>query len=250
MATPLSPLSSNALNTKSPGPATPDVKASHTPIASPPAKSMEPVEEGDMTVWDDAPSSPFLADVAGQENRDVLSTPSKQRSPSKPQTSPLETSSSEALVEDVLELKPEEHGIQEEASEVPEEETATPKAAMKSLAKDFSAQNTPASTGSPLKRAQEYEEQPTLRDNEGLTIAVRNMEQQQIGRIETFVEEESVNEITLGGIDDQTNVDDTCFSTFSEIPNTDMTAFARIGARSPFRQAPMGQVRQLRLQRL
>jgi hypothetical protein len=38
------------------------------------------------------------------------------------------------------------------------------------------------------------------------------------------------------------NIDDTCFSTFSEVPNTDMTAFARLGQRSPTKQMLFDQV--------
>jgi hypothetical protein len=41
---------------------------------------------------------------------------------------------------------------------------------------------------------------------------------------------------------DEPNMDDTCFSTFSEVPNTDMTAFARLGQRSPTKQMLFDQV--------
>ena len=41
---------------------------------------------------------------------------------------------------------------------------------------------------------------------------------------------------------DDATIDDTCFSTFSEVPNTDMTAFARLGQSSPFKPSLLDQV--------
>jgi len=41
---------------------------------------------------------------------------------------------------------------------------------------------------------------------------------------------------TALNVNDETNIDDTCFSTFSEVPNTDMTMFAKLGQRSPTKQ--------------
>lgn len=40
----------------------------------------------------------------------------------------------------------------------------------------------------------------------------------------------------------EANIDDTCFSNFSEVPNTDMTAFARLGQHSPTKQMMFDQV--------
>lgn len=39
--------------------------------------------------------------------------------------------------------------------------------------------------------------------------------------------------MTAMSADEDPNVDDTCYSAFSEVPNADMTAFARLGQRSP-----------------
>jgi hypothetical protein len=43
------------------------------------------------------------------------------------------------------------------------------------------------------------------------------------------------------------NIDDTCFSTFSEVPNTDMTAFANLGQHSPTKQMLFDQASQVKL---
>jgi hypothetical protein len=45
--------------------------------------------------------------------------------------------------------------------------------------------------------------------------------------------------------DDTEGIDDTCFSAFSEIPNMDMTRFARMGNNSPLKNSTIDQVRTL-----
>jgi hypothetical protein len=40
--------------------------------------------------------------------------------------------------------------------------------------------------------------------------------------------------------DGDSNIDDTCFSTFSEVPNMDMTNFAALGKRSPTKSSIFG----------
>jgi hypothetical protein len=47
---------------------------------------------------------------------------------------------------------------------------------------------------------------------------------------------ELLGDTTYMTINDDANIDDTCFSTFSEVPNADMTVFARLGQRSPLKQ--------------
>lgn len=47
------------------------------------------------------------------------------------------------------------------------------------------------------------------------------------------VDETDVGDITEMTFQEDQTIDDTCFSAFSEVPNTDMTAFARLGQRSP-----------------
>lgn len=53
--------------------------------------------------------------------------------------------------------------------------------------------------------------------------------------VETTVEESIMleTESTSIEVNEDVNIDDTCFSTFSEVPNADMTLFARLGNRSP-----------------
>ncbi|OCK86334.1 hypothetical protein K432DRAFT_284882 [Lepidopterella palustris CBS 459.81] len=93
---------------------------------------------------------------------------------------------------------------------------------------------------SPTKRSMEPFE-PTLRDNEGLTIAMRILEETSSesrhesydeGRHESRTEFHAEDYNTI--IDDSEfnpdatsmTMDDTCFSAFSEVPNMDMTKFA------------------------
>jgi len=60
----------------------------------------------------------------------------------------------------------------------------------------------------------------------------------------TVTEETEYIEMEATSIDmeEDGNIDDTCFTAFSEVPNTDMTAFARLGQRSPFKQPMFEQV--------
>jgi hypothetical protein len=54
---------------------------------------------------------------------------------------------------------------------------------------------------------------------------------------------ELLGDTTYMTTNDDANIDDTCFSTFSEVPNADMTVFARLGQRSPLKQGfPFSQV--------
>ncbi|KAI9799614.1 MAG: hypothetical protein M1833_003929 [Piccolia ochrophora] len=64
-----------------------------------------------------------------------------------------------------------------------------------------------------------------LRDNEGLTTAINMMEEEQ--EITEDDDELENSSITIGDESDHGGFDDTAFSTFSAIPNLDMTTFAR-----------------------
>jgi hypothetical protein len=107
---------------------------------------------------------------------------------------------------------------------------ATPRPTLKSLSP---VKSTPSyKRSAPLSPVKYSESQSSnehiLRDNEGLTIAMRIME------------DEDMKLIPNDNFDD--TLDDTCYSAFSEIPNTDMTAFARLGQRSPTKFGAMDEV--------
>jgi hypothetical protein len=236
MTTPLSPLPSHTLNAKSSSPGTPQPGAASL---SPAGKDVEPptaaADEGDMTIWDDAPSSPFLSDVVDQENRAAAGrSPSKQRSPSK--TAPISSPTKEqqppppqpveAAVEDTVEQTP------MKSSEKPSfdilddghlEVEATPRPNDDASPSKF---YTPAPLVASPSKSSYAAEEPTLRENEGLTITMKQMEMHRSEMVSTEFSASTYHE-TEG----DANIDDTCFSTFSEVPNVDMTAFAKIGAR-------------------
>ena len=92
--------------------------------------------------------------------------------------------------------------------------------------------STPSKRPSPQKRAME-EYQPrqltegALRENEGLSRAVRTMEDDS-----TITTYHTLNDDTMsnvGGPAGYAGMDDTAFSAFSAVPNADMTRFAQLG---------------------
>lgn len=72
--------------------------------------------------------------------------------------------------------------------------------------------------------------EPTLRDNEGLTVAIDAMEADKVSNLGDI----SFYQPAVSTLEkEEEDVDNTCFSTFSEVPNTDMTMFAKLGQRTP-----------------
>lgn len=65
-----------------------------------------------------------------------------------------------------------------------------------------------------------------LRENEGQNGTIQVLED---SRTETFSDEGNDTMSAVGGSKSYAGADDTCFSTFSAVPNTDMTMFARLG---------------------
>jgi hypothetical protein len=70
-----------------------------------------------------------------------------------------------------------------------------------------------------------------LRENEGHNGTIQVLEDSRTG---TFSDEGNDTMSAVGGSKSYAGADDTCFSTFSAVPNTDMTTFARLG-QSPTR---------------
>jgi hypothetical protein len=112
-----------------------------------------------------------------------------------------------------------------------------------------SEEQKPQLLASPLKRPTSSHKQPALRDNEGLTVAMNYMENTRTESRETLTRQRSREHDDLDlGFDntdfnpdgpDVTSIDfdDTCFSTFSEMPGMDMTKFASL-KKSPTKAAP------------
>jgi hypothetical protein len=106
----------------------------------------------------------------------------------------------------------------------------------------------PQLLASPLKRPTSSHKQPALRENEGLTVAMKYMDTPTEDR-ETLTRQRSQDddELDLGFDNTDFNpdgpevtsidFDDTCFSTFSEMPGMDMTKFASL-KKSPMKDAP------------
>ncbi|GME63353.1 microtubule protein alp7 [Neofusicoccum parvum] len=91
------------------------------------------------------------------------------------------------------------------------------------------------SSGSPAPAAP-VEVEHTMRENEGLTVAIDAMEQEKMNATFSDISYYQNAHESMDDQDDQDDVDNTCFSTFSEIPNADMTMFAKLGQRSPTKQ--------------
>lgn len=99
--------------------------------------------------------------------------------------------------------------------------------------------NDPTQSVPPLKRPSSRQDDYALRDNEGLTIAMRHTEENRMDSQESRTGQQSLEddfELDLGNDNTDynpdgpdlasTEIDDTCFSTFSEMPGIDMTKFA------------------------
>lgn len=80
------------------------------------------------------------------------------------------------------------------------------------------------------------EAERTLRDNEGLTVAIDAMEAEKANATFSDISYYHNANDSVEDQGDGSDVDNTCFSTFSEVPNADMTMFAKLGNRSPTKQ--------------
>ncbi|KAF2144963.1 uncharacterized protein K452DRAFT_305915 [Aplosporella prunicola CBS 121167] len=211
MSTPLSPIPSASLNAKTPSTAHRNPGSlSHRGSPKSPLINMDDNDE--ITYDDDPPSSPFVS-MIDQENVSPMK-------PSVEQCSPLK---------DVWKF-----AEKEQTAETPAKTPAEALSPIKTSRKNRSPSKSSAVEGTPAPS------EPTLRDNEGLTIAIDAMEQDKLADA-TFGDISYYQPAaeTLDVVDEkveETNVDDTCFSNFSEIPNTDMTMFAKLGNRSPAKQ--------------
>lgn len=222
------------------------------------ASNRIPTEDDmDTTSWHDPPSSPFISNIENEDRENVdpgaISTPSKAA-----------LHSEDDLLQSAFKVSPEKKaGLKDrasprKASPVKFNEAERSSSAMSSRSRGASPTKSSrdASTGSvqllpafhpedeidfeptPKKRlSSPQRDHPNkrsspprdhgLRDNEGLTVAMRLAEQTQ----------DMINGVEMSGFDDtefnadgpeftSLDVDDTGFSMFSEMPGMDMTKFA------------------------
>jgi hypothetical protein len=214
MATPLSPAGFNSLNANSPAP----MQSTLSKL-----KTMEPhvpsnADEDDM-VWDEGPSSPFVTEIPeDQENANMSST----RSPT-------------AMTEDEILRFDDEVATPISTPQTPfivaEDETSTFHTVKSSVQSSVRLSPVKLSIARSSSYTSHYEETTSS------TRLVSENEPPQRRRIE----EADLLDVTTLSVDDS-HMDDTCFSTFSQVPNTDMTAFARLGQKSPTKQFVLDQV--------
>jgi len=248
-----------------------------TPLSLLPSHAVNSIttDEDDIT-WHDPPSSPFIDYVeSDQENiapLDITTTPTKpsaveesipisaikHSSPVKgvgfkQRVSPVETFPKEQLVEEgedvTLQRTFQERTSPKKASPMKDSRTSQPELG---LSNSMQNRMPPSKVSQAESPAAEYSE-PTLRENEGLTVAMKIFEETRseshheshnITRTDSHPESNVPIFEDLEFNPDATSmtIDDTCFSTFSEIPNMDMTKFDMMG-NSPTKHSMLEQVR-------
>ncbi|EKG20124.1 hypothetical protein MPH_02569 [Macrophomina phaseolina MS6] len=166
----------------------------------------------------DSPSSPFIS-LVDQENL----PPTATRSDSKAGDSKLvdgDRSTQSARKASVDILSP----------------IKTSRMNSRSPSKRSSAVEQQVEVAEPAAPAVPIDAEPTLRDNEGLTVAIDTMEQEKMNATFSDISYYQNAHESIEDHGDGSDADNTCFSNFSEIPNTDMTMFAKLGNRSPTKQ--------------
>jgi hypothetical protein len=239
-------------------------------------------DDYDMT-FNEPPSSPFVAHIDHEDQENIAPnaapTPVKplvdfdddvpqsafkvspeKKSGLKERTSPMKTSPVKNLMEDFeeaafktstsnqsspMKISPVKSVVSERPE--PQSPTKSSRAASVESSQLMPAFEEPApdSLGSPSKRQSSPRKQSSLRDNEGLTVAMKFMEEPQPESRETLTRQSSRgndDDMDLG-MDTEFNpdgpeitsidIDDTGFSNFSEMPGLDMTKFASL------RQSPV-----------
>lgn len=220
MANPLSPANLNTLNisTKSPPSMqfdTPSKLPANTMADNVPSNPYE-----DEIDWDEGPSSPFVTEIP--EDQESLSAMAAVRPPS-------------AMTEDILRFDDDEITasiaasipIPETPFSIAEDETSTTRT-YKTVSSSVKI--------SPTKVA--YSRSSSHSSHEEITSTTRYSNENQ--PVQQFrVAESYAAESTSLSLDDSV-VDDTCFSMFSQVP--DMTSFAKLVQKSPMKQFSFDQV--------
>ena len=240
MESPLSPLSpskANALGSNIPSPSnlTPNKMAPGSPAKSPlktqigANKQATPVrsnvyDDGNNseTDWDEGRSSPFVSQLVEDKENARFNTAMTSRSSSSGMTEDIHRDFDDMGLEDapptVTKLRT--------PFKIAEDETST----------FHSTRSVVSRTASPAKPT--LSRTSTQSSSESVSVTTHSSyESRSNHRVISFGTE--AGDFTAM---EDANIDDTCFSTFSEVPNTDMTAFARLGQRSPTKQMMFDQV--------
>lgn len=234
----------------------------------------------DTTRWHDPPSSPFISHIESEDRENIApTTPSKpivsleddfpqsafKRSPEKKKLSP-------SGLEDEFSGSPANRSSPKKASPLMQMSTERPESAMSSrsrrssptkAARDASVESMHEAHAvhpedqfdiapTPVKRPSSSHKENILRDNEGLTVAMRIMEHngsESSERTSTHQPMYNIGDATFDDTDlnpdgpelTSIDVDDTSFSMFSEMPGMDMTKFAAL-RQSPLKNGLVDQV--------
>jgi len=220
MAVPLSPLSESILNVQLPS--SRDQSALNSPKA---VKANIPAMQDQETVWDEGPSSPFQSFLQTEVSVEQLA----RRIASK--TAHEQTSPEKNLPAESTDMA-DELGITDATSfAIAEDSTSTMPSSENSpsnvILGTFHSNRTPPAKTAQAVQCISYEEDTTIKTQ----FSYKTCEERTV-----HAEGSAFADVTTLTMDGDANIDDTCFSTFSEIPNADMTAFAKLGQRSPTKQ--------------
>ncbi|KIW08076.1 uncharacterized protein PV09_01014 [Verruconis gallopava] len=217
----LSPVKASALNSKIPTPQslTP-TKMSSTHASRSPLKAQlsasgqaTPVRDncdGNEIDWDEGTSSPFVSDLA--EDKENIESVMPSRSTSSSALTEVIHRDTDGMDLDVLSTATKHRT----PFKIAEDETCTFHTS-KSIVSRTSSPSKPA-----LSRTSTQSSQDSISITTHSSFASRNSH-----RVTSFGTD--AGDFTMV----EPDLDDTCFSVFSEIPNADMTAFARLGQQSP-----------------
>jgi len=251
----LSPLSPSALNAKSPSPSSPFNFSKVHNMATVTFNLDLPVMNEDEIHWDEEPSSPFQSQLPLEEQKRIAS---------------METASlrEESELLDIQSVSPRRTSDKINPStpfEICEDDTASmppPSSALVRATKrkstspvksrmsvfGLSSPNKQLFTEDRMASVQEssysfhstHSAKTTPRLHRETTTSVH---EEMIKRAKTFTTSittgngntDSLMDVTFATaeLENESLMDDTCFSTFSEVPNMDMTNFAQLGKRSP-----------------
>jgi hypothetical protein len=265
MTSPLSPLNSHQLNSRTPATVVRQDKMTSNSTAVTPCRTSTPTKqthEESIINWDDeeSGSSPFVAEADPRLVTNNLEDPEVDAIFEDPsdhnETQFFETDDKKASTFSISSIGEKENTVadlntldQEEAEHKTPEKATTPEVTRKSMS--------PLKPKSTVKkrRSSTFEEdtpakpQPSTRKTKSplkqLDLAVESPLPH--NREPSFEQpEEHIDDSIMVHDVDETGVDDTCFSTFSAVP--DMTMFAKLGdRRSPLKQSIVSDIHPLRL---
>jgi hypothetical protein len=184
---------------------------SKLPVKTMPSLVPSNLDEDEID-WDEGPSSPFLTEIPESHNTLGMSS-------ERPQS---------ALTEDIL-CFDDDFPTPQTPFKIAEDETSTSHSVKSSVSSSVRA--SPSKIAFSQSSSYSFHHEETLSS----TRSINEIQTAQQNRIE----ESEVADATTLSVDDSL-MDDTCFSTFSQIP--DMTAFAKLGQQSPTKNFKFDQV--------